>query len=84
MIKYNDTNSNASDNVISGNEPRTFHMNKISYTYSCSIVSKLFNYKQCLQDWRIANHEYDSPPCSPTTLSCHRRNKVSRNKSITI
>ena len=37
---------------------------KISYTYSRSIASKLFNYKQCLQDWRFTNHEYDSPPCS--------------------
>ena len=37
---------------------------KISYTYTHSIASKQFNYKQCLQDWRFTNHEYDSPPCS--------------------
>ena len=33
-------------------------------SYSRSIASKLFNYKQCLQNWRFTNHEYDSPPCS--------------------
>ena len=37
---------------------------KISYTYTHSIASKLFNYRQSLQDWRFTNHEYDSPPCS--------------------
>ena len=36
---------------------------KISYTYTHSIASKLFNYRQSLQDWRFTNHEYDSPPC---------------------
>ena len=37
---------------------------KISYTYTSSIASKLFNYIQSLQDWRFTNHDYDSPPCS--------------------
>ena len=36
---------------------------KISYTYTRSIASKLFNYRQSLQDWRFTNHDYDSP-CS--------------------
>ena len=37
---------------------------KISYTYTRSIASKLFNYRQSLQDWRFTNHDYDSPSCS--------------------
>ena len=36
----------------------------ISYTYTRSIASKLFNYRQSLQDWRFTNHDYDSSPCS--------------------
>ena len=33
----------------------------ISYSYT---RSKLFKYRQSLQDWCFTNHEYDSPPCS--------------------
>ena len=38
---------------------------KISYSYTRPIASKIFNYKQSLQDWRFTNHDVHNP-----SLSC--------------
>ena len=37
---------------------------KISYSYTRPIASKIFNYKQSLQDWRFTNHDVHNPSCS--------------------
>ena len=37
---------------------------KISYSYTRPIASKIFNYKQSLQDWRFTNHDVHTPSCS--------------------
>ena len=37
---------------------------KISYSYTRPIASKIFNYKQSLQDWRFTNHDVHIPSCS--------------------
>ena len=37
---------------------------KISYSYTRPIASKIFTYKQSLQDWRFTNHDVHNPSCS--------------------
>ena len=37
---------------------------KISYTYSNSIASKKFNYKQSLRDFKLNEHASQPPLCS--------------------
>ena len=37
---------------------------QISYSYTRPIASKIFNYKQSLQDWRFTNHDVHTPSCS--------------------
>ena len=34
------------------------------YSYTRPLASKIFNYKQSLQDWRFTNHDVHNPSCS--------------------
>ena len=37
---------------------------KISYTYTKSVASKVFNYKQSIRDFKLNKHGNQLPPCS--------------------